>query len=440
MNQFFRNRATLSVNSERSGTEGARMARRPLNPGEDSIERSTVVDVLDKKGNKTGSKRLQWQIRLWNGELVRRVTTMKTTSKDDVKARAHVTAAELLGPKPEGKWKRSSRMSEYVRDVTIPAIEKNEADSQRKLRENSQARYVRVLELYAEQAEGFVIADAVRPSNLKAAFRCIALANGKTTATQAAKVVSRYVLGALVGEEVIEHNPLRDMRLNLPDKKGSTKPEGGRALTPEQRAAVKDYLLAYEAEKMPQPKRGRYSAEQRTAIRERAVDVTLVQAETGLRINEACSLTRADVDAQSDPLTLTVPEEVSKTHKGRTIPVMDERIADRIRERLAEVPQEPTALVYGSPAFPDRVWDASNRQKAAKALYREMADVLDIPLLREVSTHVWRATLNTEWMLRGIPDALRAAYLGHTPEMNRRSYTDTSSTAQLVALLREPKG
>lgn len=61
---------------------------------------------------------------------------------------------------------------------------------------------------------------------------------------------------------------------------------------------------------------------------------------------------------------------------------MDERVADRIRERLAEVPQEPTALVFGSSAFPDRVWDVSNRQKTAKALYREIADALDAPLLR----------------------------------------------------------
>lgn len=116
---------------------------------------------------------------------------------------------------------------------------------------------------------------------------------------------------------------------------------------------------------------------------------------------------------------------------------MDERVADRIRERLTEVPQEPTALVFGSLAFPDRVWDASNRQKAAKALYREIADALDIPLLREVSTHVWRATLNTEWMQRGIPDALRAAFFGHSEDMNRSSYTDTSSTARLVQMLRD---
>lgn len=72
-----------------------------------------------------------------------------------------------------------------------------------------------------------------------------------------------------------------------------------------------------------------------------------------------------------------------------------------------------------------------------KALYAEMADALDIPLLREVSSHVWRATLNTEWMGRGVPDALRAAFFGHSEDVNRSSYTDTSSTAQLVRMLRE---
>lgn len=72
-----------------------------------------------------------------------------------------------------------------------------------------------------------------------------------------------------------------------------------------------------------------------------------------------------------------------------------------------------------------------------KALYRDVADALDIPLLREVSSHVWRATLNTEWMQRGVPDALRAAFLGHGEDVNRSSYTDTGNTEALVRMLRD---
>lgn len=202
-------------------------------------------------------------------------------------------------------------------------------------------------------------------------------------------------------------------------------------------AATSGSPSAYKPEAEPKPKRGRYTAEQRTAIRERAVEITLLQAETGLRINEVCNLRRCDVDTGADPLTVTVTPEISKTHRGRTVPVMDTRVADRVRERLAQVSQEPTALVYGAPALPERVWDASNRQKAVRALYREIADALDIPLLREVSSHVWRATLNTEWMQRGVPDALRAAFFGHGEDVNRASYTDTTGTEALVRMLRE---
>lgn len=102
---------------------------------------------------------------------------------------------------------------------------------------------------------------------------------------------------------------------------------------------------------MPKPKRGRYTAEQRTAIRERAVEVTLLQAETGLRISEACRLTRADVDADADPLTVTVTPGVSKTHRGRTVPVMDPRVAIACANgspRLLGRPQRP----FSGPRLP----------------------------------------------------------------------------------------
>lgn len=417
------------------------MPRPRIQPGENTIATSAVVPAT-RKNPKTGEREpkpgyltMQWRICLWNGRVEKHITEMKTTRTTDVRHRAQKTAETLLDGTGTGPWAPDSDFVTYVKTQSIAAIESNQFP--KPLRPNTQERYIHVLRLLAAQMKGLTIADAVRPRTLNDALAAIAAENGTATARQCAKVTSKYVMRRLVTDEVITHNPLRDMELELPEHVAKPKPKGGRALTPEQRAAVKDYLLAYEPKRMPQPKRGRYSAEQRTAIRERAVDVTLVQAETGLRINEVCSLTRADVDANANPLTVTVTAGVSKTHRGRTVPVMDDRVADRIRERLAAVAQEPTALVFGSPAFPDRVWDASNRQKATKALYREMADVLDIPLLREVSTHVWRATLNTEWMQRGIPDALRAAFFGHSEDMNRSSYTDTSSTTQLVQMLRD---
>ena len=406
------------------------MPRPRIQPGEDTTATSKVV-----AGKKPGYLSMQWRVCLWNGRVERHVTEVKTKRATDVRQRAKASAQALLSGATTGSWRRDSELSAYIERESIPAIERNEFT--RPLRPHTQERYIHVLRLLSAQMKGLTIADAVRPRTLNDALVAIASANGTATAKQCSKVASKYVLRRHVTDEVIEHNPLRDMELELPVHVAKPKPRGGRALTPEERARVIDYLLAYEPEAMPKPKRGRYSAEQRTAIRERAVEVTLLQADTGLRINEACNLTRVDVDTEADPLTVTVTPEVSKTHKGRTVPVMDSRVADRIRERLTRAPQSDTAPVFGAPAFPDRVWDPSNRQKAVRALYAEMADALDIPLLREVSSHVWRTTLNTEWMGRGVPDALRAAFFGHGEDVNRSSYTDTSSTAQLVRMLRE---
>lgn len=406
------------------------MPRPRLQPGEDTTATSKVVP-----GKRPGYLAMQWRVCLPSGRVERHVTEVKTTRATDVRHKAKASAAALVAGVGTGSWRPDRAFSDYIERESVPAIERNQFP--KPLRPNTQLRYIHVLYLLAEQMRGIPIADAVRPRQLNDALGAIASANGTATAKQCAKVASKYVMRRLVSDEVITHNPLRDMELELPEHVAKAKPRGGRALAPEERARVIDWLLAYEPEATPKPKRGRYTAEQRTAIRERAVEVTLLQAETGLRISEACNLTRADVDADADPLTVTVTPEVSKTHKGRTVPVMDARVADRIRERLSRAPQDASAPVFGAPALPDRVWDPSNRQKAVRALYRDIADALGIPLLREVSSHVWRATLNTEWMERGVPDALRSAFLGHGEDVNLASYTDTGNTEALVRMLRD---
>ena len=93
-----------------------------------------------------------------------------------------------------------------------------------------------------------------------------------------------------------------------------------------------------------------------------------------------------------------------------------------------------------APAAPGKEWDLNNAEHAIKKLYHELADALDIPLLNEVSTHVWRATLNTEWLNKGVPEIQRAAYFGHSPEVNRSYYTDLTDISPLVEMLRRPEG
>ncbi len=36
-----------------------------------------------------------------------------------------------------------------------------------------------------------------------------------------------------------------------------------------------------------------------------------------------------------------------------------------------------------------------------------------------------------EWMQKGVPDLIRSAYFGHSPEVNRSYYTDTTNVSVL---------
>ena len=402
------------------------MPRVALRPGEDSIDKTTIHVADD------GTMSLQWCVRLPNGKVVRR-NTRGAGTKGELRRRAHDQAARLLTSfGSAGKWSSTSQMGEYVTKQAIPSVA-GAPDSS--LRPNSRTRYVRVLGFFAEEAKGLCIADAVRPRTLEDALVSIAKKHGTASAKQTSKVVNKYVMQPLVRDGVIASNPLRDFSPQLPERKLSNKAGGGQALTHEQRDEVIDYLLAVDPEETPAPKRGRYSQRDRAARRALVVDVTLLQAFTGLRISEVRLLRRKNVSFEGDVAMVTVTSEVSKTHRGRVIPVTDPRIVGRIRARLGSAGASPEAIVYDSPAAPGNVWDSSNAQKAIRQLYDEMAEALEIPLLHQVSSHVWRATLNTEWMSRGAPAEIRAAYFGHSAEVNREYYTDLTDIAPLVALL-----
>lgn len=408
------------------------MPRVALEPGENNIDRAAIVKMDN------GGYRMQWSVRLMNGRL-RTATTKGKCSKGELRRRAHAKAQELIATGGDGSssWKGSSSMYDYIKKEVIPGIEKTDDSI---LRPRTRDTYCRVLTLVADSLKGFRIADAVRPRNLEEALAGIASRNGTSTAKQCSKTTSKYVLEPLVRDEVIAYNPLKSFKPRLPEHRGVNRSPGGQALSPDERSRVMDYLLGIDPDAVPKPKRGRYTAVDRSNLRRSVVEITLLQATTGLRINEARLLTRADVGERDDLLTVTVTETVSKTHRGRTVPVMDERVAKRIRRRVEEAGSEPDALIFPSPASPGSAWDLNNAEHAIKKLYREMADALDIPLLRSHATHVWRATLNTEWMQMGVPEVLRAAYFGHSPEVNRSYYTDITNISALIEMVRPSKG
>lgn len=398
------------------------MPRTALEPGQTTIDTAKPVKLPN------GAYQIQWRIRYFDGKIEKRTTKHKGTV-GQLRRKAKKKAEELFASHGTNcVWKKSSLLTDYIHGEVVPAVENNDG-----LRARTKEQYLRLLDWFCEEMKGYSITSASRPHTLEKALSTIALAHGTATAQQVRKVVSRHVMQRLVVDELLSHNPLREFEPQLPEHKAVNKPEGGQALTPEERGRVVDYLLNLDPEEVPPPKRGVYTHEDVIAKRRLEIDVTLTQATTGVRIGETLHLREGNVYETEGGLVLDITPELSKTKRGRRIPVLDERVAERLRERL--VGKKPEDLVFPAPARPDKVWDSNNAQKALKRLYAEIAEALDIPLLKEVRTHVWRATLNTEWMGKGVPDIVRAAYFGHTPEVNKLYYTDLTDITYLMNML-----
>jgi integrase len=286
--------------------------------------------------------------------------------------------------------------------------------------------------------KGHSISSGTRLRSLEACLQEIAVLHGAGSATQARTVLSKYVLQQLNRDEVIHGNPLSGMSIDLTSNaKPIAVERGGKALTRRQYHAVLDYLLGLDpAEGQVKPSRGRWALDDRVAKRRNAIDLTLLQAATGLRVSEANSVTWARHIETDDEGTLhvTVTEDISKTHRERRVPVLDPRVAERLLTRQnASVSQ--VAHVIGSPSDTMIPWDRRNCSKEIAALYVELAEALDIGLLDTSRTHVWRATLNS-LLLDTVPEVIRAAFFGHDAAVNRASYTDLRDTSSMVTAAR----
>lgn len=404
-----------------------RAATTRLEPGQDSIDRATPR----KRGE---IWLLDWKIRLHDGRLVTRRSQAAT--KGEVRRRAKRVAEELLAT-GGGAWKTTSLLKDYLAQVSGPAIEAAQ------LRPNSRARYRISLGQLAGTCRDHrhvhslgthSISSGSRFRALESCLQEIAELHGAESAKQARTVLSKYVLQQLIRDEVIAGNPLAGMAMDL---RSTAKPRpqkrGGRALSKDQYSAVVDYLLELDpAEDQAKPVRGRWTLETRIAKRRNAIDVTLLQAATGLRISEANAITWVRHVETSDDGTIyvTVTEDISKTHRERRVPVLDDRVAERLLIRQNASPSQ-AAYVIGSPADSTKQWDRRNCGGAVTALFVELSQALDIELLNSARTHVWRTTLNS-MLLEDVPEVVRAAFFGHDAEVNRSSYTDLTDTSRMV--------
>ncbi len=396
------------------------MGRIALKPGEHMAAQTKP----ERQAN--GSYFARFSLKRMDGKTVRLKVTAPTVGEWHTKALAAAEEA-LRAAGTEGSWKPTSQMSEYIKKVSIPAVKAST------LRERSKTKYEHLLDILGEHFKGYAIHDAVRFRRLETVLKDIASEHGAESGRNARNVLSKWVLQQLIRDEVITGNPLAGMAIDLGNVKKKAKSEGGKGLTDAEYERAIEYLLAIDVEDVATPRRGRFTTADRVEHRRTTVELTLLQAATGFRIGEALSLRLDEVEDDGAQIKVTVPDERSKTHRGRTVPVLDVRVAERLRERVER--RREGVLVFPAPAVPGSKWDQSNAQKAVKKLLGEVADACSIPLLHEVSSHVWRTTLNTRAMNAGIPAEVRAAYFGHDAEINKTAYTDVRDTSGLVEAL-----
>lgn len=393
------------------------MAYKKLECGENTID--TMIPVKRPQGGYEG----KFSLRLYSGKRIRITVTAPTIGS--LRGKARKRAEERLANEGrENTWTLDSLMTAYIKEVASPAVKNSN------LRANSKIRYEYLLKVLAIEFDDLTIRDAIRFRCLESTLKSISQKHGTISAQKARNVLSRWILQQLIRDEVINANPLAGMQIDLGNNKKTTKSKGGEALSEEEWNRVLDYLTNIDSTKVKPPKRGRYTSADRAKCRQAIIDLTLLQATTGLRINEALTLTVNDIKDDGKQIHLHVSEERSKTHRARTVPILDNRGIANMRKRLHHLKSHE--LVFNSPLSPNKIWDASNVRKLVRTLYNEIAEECDVPLLKTARTHVWRPTLNTIAMNRGVPPEIRAAYFGHAIEINKSAYTDTRDVTPLL--------
>lgn len=365
----------------------------------------------------------------------------------EVRRRARDAWALLLaGDPPPGtrRWTRSDSMDRYIETVSIPLIDDGALSKNSRDRYHIVVRYLRGQCSQHDHTDSLAEHTIESGTTFRALEKClqeIARLHGAVNARHARSVLGKYVLDQLMRDGLLSASPIAGARLDLrgPNKSRS-KARGGVALNVTEWNRVLEYLFALDpAEGVVPPKRGRWTIEDRIAVRAAARDLTVLQALTGLRVSEATHATCAMAHFTQDHLILDLPESIVKTRRGRLVHIGDEEAIDLLHHRwtLADDPSWP---LIGSSAKPGAVWDQRQRNKAVAELYVEMAEALEIPALLTERSHVWRTTINTLTMKAGVPEALRTAHLGHTIAVSRKHYTDVSDGQLLTSVLGTLRG
>src|SRR5699024_8566756 len=147
------------------------------------------------------------------------------------------------------------------------------------------------------------IVSAMHYDVLEAAVIAIAAEHGAESARQTQTVIGRYVAQPKRRHRLIEANPLGGARIDrgkhAPAAEAGQPRRARRGPPAAAHEQVVSPLLSLDpAEGVEKPARGRWTREHKVRKRRSTIDLTLLQAGTGLRIGEALQVmcTGVDVD------------------------------------------------------------------------------------------------------------------------------------------------
>lgn len=386
-----------------------------LSPGQDSIDR-----VRARKTD-AGHYVMDWHAVLADGTHLRKRSQGQTVGECRRRARATLDKIKSTS-QSDARWHAGSRIDRFITEVCITEAEES---GNQEVTVKSTKRHLRRI---AEAWKGRTIsAVASTPQPSIDLLRKLAKEHGHGSATRARPVLSAYVFDPLFRQGLIHSNPIRGMEIKIPG--AGKRRRGGVNLDKDEYAASLVYLLGIDTDDVhpaqPSPVRTPQAQRKRRA----QVDLCLIQAATGTRISEARQL-RWDrhIHDDGDGITVTVTEDISKTGRERTVPVLDARVVERIRARR----DLGTTYVIGHPTGePDEAWPSSSAGAASAEMYKELYKELGYDVFETNRSHLWRATLNT-LLAPTVPLAVRVAMFGHTEDVNERSYTGKVDTSVAV--------
>lgn len=377
-----------------------------LEPGTHSIDRCTPT-----WNDARSAYVLRWRIRLHDGTLKPKRTQGRT--RQIVLRKARADAEAMLAANAASTYTARSNAVTFLDEVVATMIE--QADVKPRTKE----QYRGSLKKIRRKAHGMQLGTLALPATMKRMIGEVAAENGREAARQVRSTLSAYVVQGLMDHGLVQQNLLRGQRIVA--TKTPTRRQERPTPTLDQWRAVINYILASDMDGVfPGKTSGAAHKAVARARHRRVAELTLLLATTGLRVNEARMLIWSDVSLPDDDgyTWVTVRPEVSKTGRGRRVAVLHADVARSIQERR----RSADAPVIGAPADIDAHWERAAVIKAVREYYPQLARRVPCPALETERAHVWRRTLNTI-TAGALSVDIRAAWFGHTEQVNWQSYT-----------------